>query len=60
MGDMTKANDRMLRGFVTLSSYETDVTLSSYETKTVINESSRTVLESALRCDCSARRRLNF
>ena len=49
---MTKANDRMLRGF--------SVTLSSYERKIVINESSRTVLESALRCDCSARRRLNF
>ena len=49
---MTRANDRMLRGF--------SVTLSSYETKTVINESSRTALESALRCDCSAKRRLKF
>ena len=49
---MTKANDRMLRGF--------SVTLSSYETKTVINESSRTALESALRCDCSDKRRLKF
>ena len=35
---MTKANDRMSRGF--------SVTLSSHETKTVINESSRTALES--------------
>ena len=49
---MTKANDRMSHGF--------SVALSSYETKTVINESSRTALESALRCDCSAKRRLKF
>ena len=49
---MTKAKDQMLRGF--------SVTLSSYETKTVINESSRTALESPLRCDCSAKRRLKF
>ena len=48
---MTTAN-RMSRGF--------SVTFSSYETKTVINESSRTALESALRCDCSAKRRLKF
>ena len=47
---MTKANDRMLLGF--------SVTLSSYRTKTVINESSKTALESTLRCDCSAKRRL--
>ena len=49
---MTKANDRMSRGF--------SVTLSSHETKTVISESSRTALESALRCDCNAKRRLKF
>ena len=49
---MTKAKDQMLQGFT--------VTLSSYEMKTVINESSRTSLESALRCDCSAKRRLKF
>ena len=49
---MAKANDRMSRGF--------SVTLSSHETKTVINESPRTALESALRCDCSAKRRLKF
>ena len=49
---MTRANDRMLRGF--------SVTLSSYETKTVINELSRTALESALRCECSAKRTTEF
>ena len=40
---MTKATDRMLRGF--------SVTLSSYGPWVPVNESSRAALESALRCE---------
>ena len=58
---MTKANDRVLRGFsVTLSSYGRKQYSMNRSPWVPVNESSRAALESALRCDCSAKRRLKF